>query len=56
MRILNTCCCFLLETHSGVHDSCTVCSDRVGNVTDVDGVQVLVVACLLNEDLSQKQL
>lgn len=29
-------------------------ADGVGDVTDVDGVQVLVVTCLLNEDLKMK--
>ena len=31
------------EVDSGVHDSRTVCSDGVGDVTDVDGVQMFVV-------------
>lgn len=30
-------------THSGVHDSSPMCSDRVGNVPNVDGIQVLVI-------------
>ena len=29
--------------YSSVHDPCAVCSDGVGNVADVDGVQMLVV-------------
>lgn len=44
----------LLSTHRGVHDACAMSADRVGNVTDVDGVQVLVVTCLLNEYLLEK--
>ena len=43
----------LLGTHRGVHDAGAVGSDGVGNVADVDGVQVLVVTCLLYEDLSE---
>ena len=31
------------EVDSGVHDSRAVCSDGVGNVADVDGVQMFVV-------------
>ena len=31
------------EVDCGVHDSRAVCSDGVGDVTDVDGVQVFVV-------------
>ena len=31
------------HTHSGVHYSRAVSSDRVGNVADVDCVQMLVV-------------
>ena len=31
------------EVDSGVHDSRAVCSDGVGDVTDVDGVQMFVV-------------
>lgn len=40
-----------LGTHSGVHDSRAVSSDRVSNVSDVDGVEMLVVARVLYEDL-----
>ena len=31
------------EVDCGVHDSRAVCSDGVGDVTDVDGVQMFVV-------------
>ena len=31
------------EVDSGVHDPRAVCSDGVGDVTDVDGVQMFVV-------------
>lgn len=41
----------LQNTHRGVHNACAMRPDGVGNVTDVNGVQVLVVACLLYEDL-----
>lgn len=41
----------VLVTHRGVHDACAMGPDGVSNVTDVDGVQMLVVTCLLNEDL-----
>lgn len=41
----------LLYTHRGVHYACAVGPDGVGDVTNVDGVQVLVVTCLLNENL-----
>lgn len=44
-----------LLTHCGVHDAGAVGADGVGNVTDIDGVQVLVVACLLYEDLVKKK-
>lgn len=30
-------------------------ADGVGDVTDVDGVQVLVVTCLLYEDLQESK-
>lgn len=43
------------STHRGVHYACAVSSDGVGNVTDVDGVQVLVVTCLLYEDLLERR-
>ena len=39
------------EVHSSVHDSSAVGSNRVGYVTDVDRVEVLVVALVLDEDL-----
>ena len=31
------------KVHSRVHDSRTVCTDRVGNMADVNGVQMFVV-------------
>lgn len=40
-----------LKTHCGVHDSCAMCTDRVGDVADVDCVKMLVVAGVLYEDL-----
>ena len=40
--------------YSSVHDPCTVCSDGVGNVADVDGVQMLVIRRPLNKDLNKK--
>lgn len=40
-----------LDPHRGVHDACAVGPDGVGDVTDVDGVQVLVVTRLLDENL-----
>ena len=39
--------------YSSVHDPCAVCSDGVGNVVDVDGVQMLVRRPL-NKDLNKK--
>lgn len=39
------------QTHGGVHDARAVRPDRVSHVPDVDGVQMLVVACLFDEDL-----
>lgn len=42
-----------LYTHRGVHYACAVGPDGVGDVTDVDGVQVLIVTCLLNENLKE---
>jgi len=41
-------------SHRGVHDAGAVGAYGVGDVTDVDGVQVLVVARLLNKDLWKK--
>lgn len=45
-----------LYTHRGVHYPCAMCPDGVGNVTDVDGVQVLIVTCLLNENLKKQKM
>lgn len=45
----------LLETHRGVHDACAVGPDGVGDVTDVNGVQVFVVTRLFYEDLSESR-
>ena len=33
-----------MPTHRGIHDANAVCPDRVCNMTDVDGVQVFIVA------------
>ena len=41
-------------TYSGVHNPSTMSSDGVGYVTNVDGVEVLVVGRSLNEDLVRK--
>lgn len=38
-------------TYGGVHDASAVGTDRVGNVPDVDGVQVLVAGRPLHKDL-----
>lgn len=43
------------STHRGVHNACAVGPDGVGDVTDVDSVQVLVVTCLLYEDLLESK-
>lgn len=40
-----------LNTHRGVHDARAVGPDGVGDVSDVDGVQVLIVTGLLDENL-----
>lgn len=39
------------EVDGGVHDSRAVCSNGVGDVTDVDGVQMFVVWRQFNENL-----
>lgn len=39
------------KTHCGVHNARAVRPDGVCNVTDVDGVKMLVVACLFYENL-----
>lgn len=39
------------NTHCCVHDSCSMSSNRISNVSDIDGVQVLVITCSFNEDL-----
>lgn len=44
-----------LDTHRSVHDACAVGPDGVGDVTDVDGVQVLIVTRLLDENLQKKE-
>lgn len=44
-----------LETHRGVHNACAMGPDGVSNVTDVDGVQMLVVTRFLNEDLLESR-
>ena len=40
-----------MGTHCGVHDARAVCSDGVGDVADVNGVQVLVVGLTLHKYL-----
>ena len=47
-----TCSCSL--TYSGVHNPSTMSPDGVGYVTNVDGVEVLVVGRTLNKDLVRK--
>lgn len=42
-------------THSGVHYADAMGSNGVGNVTDVDGVQVLVVAGSLHKYLQRRK-
>ena len=39
------------STYCGVHDADAVCAYGVGDVPDVDGVEVFVVGCPLHEDL-----
>lgn len=41
----------ICEVDGGVHDPCTVGTDGVGNVADVDGVEMLVVAGTFHKDL-----
>jgi hypothetical protein len=41
----------LNTAHRGVHDAGAVGTDGVGDVADVNGVQVLIVTGLLNKDL-----
>lgn len=43
----------LPSPHRSIHDASAVGADGVGDVTYVDGVQVLVVARLLYEDLRE---
>lgn len=40
------------EVNGGVDDARSMCSDRVGNVSDADGVEMLAVTGLLYENLS----
>lgn len=44
----------LWKTHCGVHDARAVRPNRVCDVTDVDGIEVLVVTRLFYEDLQGK--
>lgn len=39
------------EIHRGAHDAGAMGTDRVGDVPDADGVEVLVVAAVLHECL-----
>jgi len=41
------------NTYSCVHDACSMCSDGVCYVTDVDGVQMFVVTRPLHKYLQQ---
>lgn len=49
------CATAVLETHRGVHNAGAMGPDGVSNVTDVDGVQMLVVTRFLNEDLLESR-
>lgn len=42
-------------THCCVHDSCSMSPNRISNVSDIDGVQVLVITCSFNEDLGGRR-
>ena len=53
MRTHATCSCSL--TYSSVHNPSTMSPDGVGYVTNVDGVEVLVVGRALNKDLVRKR-
>ena len=39
------------KVNGGIHDTRSVCSDRIGNVPDVDGIEVLVLAIGFHENL-----
>ena len=41
-------------THSGVHNASTMSPDGVGYVTNVNGVEVLIVRRTFNKDLVRK--
>lgn len=41
------------KTDGCIHDSNAMGPDGVGYVSDVDGIQVFVIACSLNKDLKQ---
>ena len=44
-----------LSTYCGIHNPSAMCSDRVGYVTDVDCVQMLVVTGQLYKYLKEKK-
>jgi len=44
------------EVDGCVHDAGAMCADRVGDVSDVDCVQVLVVARTLHKDLQHQAM
>ena len=46
--------CARSSTHSGVHNASTMSPDGVGDVANVDGVEVLIVRRTLNKDLVRK--
>ena len=43
------------KVDGGVHDARAVGSDGVGHMADVDGIQMLIVAGALDEDLKNKE-
>ena len=43
------------EVDSGVHYTWAMCSDGIGNMTNIDGVQVFVVGSSLHENLKVEQ-
>lgn len=43
------------DTHCCVHYSCSVSSNWISNVSDIDSVQVFVITCSFNEDLKGRR-
>lgn len=46
---------YAMNTHCCVHDSCSMSSNRVSNMSNIDRVQVFVVTSSFNEDLGQEE-